>query len=232
MHDLNILSLNVNGLNSAIKRTGILEYLQRKSVSCALIQETHLKQCDVALFQNKYYKLTALSCAVNKTKGLLILVSRKLHFTVEHIRNDDEGRFVFARCKIYNDSIALAYIYCPNETDKEFFIKISDILLKETDCPLVVGGDFNAVLDPALDKSGPETTVNPSSKLLNEFIKELNIIDLWRIQNTTCKEFTFFSNRQKTFSRIDYIFLSPSLVSSNSSISILPSLISKHSAGR
>ncbi len=44
------------------------------------------------------------------------------------------------------------------------------------------------------------------------------------------KDFTFFSNRHKTFSRIDYIFLSPSLISSNSSISILPILLSDHSA--
>ncbi len=56
MHTLNILSLNVNGLNSAVKRTHVLEYLHRKSISCALIQETHLKQSDVARFQNKYYK--------------------------------------------------------------------------------------------------------------------------------------------------------------------------------
>ncbi len=42
MHTLNILSLNVNGLNSAVKRTRVLEYLHRKSISCALIQETHL----------------------------------------------------------------------------------------------------------------------------------------------------------------------------------------------
>ncbi len=40
MHTLNILSLNVNGLNSAVKRTRVLEYLHRKSISCALIQET------------------------------------------------------------------------------------------------------------------------------------------------------------------------------------------------
>ncbi len=46
MHTLNILSLN--GLNSAVKRTRVLEYLHRKSISCALIQETHLKQSDVA----------------------------------------------------------------------------------------------------------------------------------------------------------------------------------------
>ncbi len=85
----------------------------------------------------------------------------------------------------------------------------------------MVGGDFNAVINPALDKSQSDTTANPSFKLLNKFITELNLIDLWRIQNTKAKDFIFFLI-DKTFSRIDYIFLSPSLISSNSSISILP----------
>ncbi len=95
MHTLNILSLNVNGLNSAVKRIRVLEYLHRKSISCALIQETHLKQSDVARFQNKYYKLAAFSCALNKTKGVLILVNRKLNLTIEHLGSDEKGRFVF-----------------------------------------------------------------------------------------------------------------------------------------
>ncbi len=117
MHTLNILSLNVNGLNSAVKRTRVLEYLHRKSISCALIQETHLKQSDVACFQNKYYKLIAFSCAQNKTKGVLILVNRKLNLTIEHLGSDEKGRFVFIRCKIYNNRLALVSIYGPNETD-------------------------------------------------------------------------------------------------------------------
>ncbi len=111
---LNILSLNVNSLNSAVKRTLVLEYLHRKSISCALIQETHLKQSDVARFQNKYYKLAAFSCALNKTKGVLILVNRKLHLMIEHLGNDEEGRFVFIRCKIHNTRLALVSIYGPN----------------------------------------------------------------------------------------------------------------------
>ncbi len=98
MHTLNILSLNVNGLNSAVKRTRVLEYLHRKSISCALIQETHLKQSDVARFQNKYYKVIAFSCAQNKTKGVLILVNRKLNLTIEHLGSDEKGRFVFILC--------------------------------------------------------------------------------------------------------------------------------------
>ncbi len=222
MHTLNILSLNVNGLNSAVKRTRVLEYLHRKSISCALIQETHLKQSDVARFQNKYYKLAAFSSAQNKTKGVLIHVNRKLNLTIEHLGSDEKGRFVFIRCKIYNNRLALVSIYGPNETDSAFLTQISKTLLEEIDCPLVVGGDFNAVINPALDKSQSDTTANPSSKLLNKFITELNLIDLWRIQNTKAKD--------NTFSRIDYIFLSPSLILSNSSISILPILLSIHSA--
>ncbi len=69
MHTLNILSLNVNGLNSAVKRTRVLEYLHRKSIFCALIQETHLKQSDVARFQNKYYKLAAFPVLKIKLRG-------------------------------------------------------------------------------------------------------------------------------------------------------------------
>ncbi len=58
------------------------------------------------------------------------------------------------------------------------------------DC--VVGGDFNAVINPALDKSQSDTTANPSSKLLNKFITELNLIDLWRIQTLKLRTSLFF----------------------------------------
>ncbi len=79
----------------------------------------------MARFQNKYYKLAAFSSAQNKTKGVLILVNRKLNLTIEHLGSDEKGRFVFIRCKIYNNRLALVretvvhyvsekLIYCPS----------------------------------------------------------------------------------------------------------------------
>ncbi len=167
----------------------------------------HVSRISIINWQNKYYKF---SCALNKNKGVLILVNRKLHLTIEHLGSDEEDRFVFIHCKIHNTRLALVSIYGPNATD--FFTNFSKTLLEQIDCPLVVGGDFNAVVNPALDKSQSDTTANPSSKLLNKFITKLNLIDLWRIQNTKSKDFTFFPNRHKTFSRIDNIFFSPSLI--------------------
>ncbi len=102
------------------------------------------------------------------------------------------GLAPFPRLSAPPHSSQLVSIYGLNETDSAFLTQISKTLLEEIDCPLVVGGDFNAVINPALDKSQSDTTANPSSKLLNKFITELNLINLWRIQNTKAKDFTFF----------------------------------------
>ncbi len=55
------------------------------------------------------------SSAQNKTKGVLILVNRKLNLTIEHLGSDEKGRFVFIRCKIYNNRLALVSVYGPND---------------------------------------------------------------------------------------------------------------------
>ncbi len=131
MHTLNILSLNVNGLNSAVKRTRVLEYLHRKSISCALIQETHLKQSDVARFQISITINSFFPALKIKLRGVLILVNRKLNLTIEHLGCDEKGRFVFIRCKIYNNRLALVSIYGTNETDSAFLTQIPKLYLRD-----------------------------------------------------------------------------------------------------
>uniref|UniRef100_A0A3B1KHZ5 Reverse transcriptase domain-containing protein n=1 Tax=Astyanax mexicanus TaxID=7994 RepID=A0A3B1KHZ5_ASTMX len=227
---LNVITLNVNGLNSAVKRTRVLEYLHRKSVSIALIQETHLKHCDVYRFQNKYYKVAISSSAQNRTKGVAILVKRRLPLFIDQVGNDQEGRYAFIKARLGTIRLVLASVYCPNELDREFLNGLCNTLLELSDSHLLVGGDFNAVMNPKIDKSSSDTSSSLPSKLLNQFIGDLNIIDLWRLKNNTLAEYTFYSHRHKSYSRIDYIFVSPSLFSAEVSIAILPILLSDHSA--
>lgn len=227
--DVNIVCWNVNGLNAPLKRTRILDFLRRKKVSVALIQESHLKAGDVQRFQNGRFKLIAHSCAQTKTKGVLILVDRRLSLSVDQVGDDGLGRFVYCKVRLNNVKVALASIYAPNVDDAAFLSDVSYTLLEMCDgYHLVVGGDYNSVVDPALDRSSVVGGGSQSTSLLNTFIRDLNVVDLWRIQNPSARDYTFYSNRHKSYSRIDYIFISPSLLPSASSVVFLPILLSDH----
>ncbi len=129
MSTFNNLSLNVRGLNSPVKHTRCLEYLQRRDVSMALLQETHLKDRDVHRFQNKYDKMLACLCALNKSKGVLILYKRSLSLSVDSMRKDDCGRFVYVAIRIYHSKVLLTSIYAPNVRDHQFMDDISGTLI-------------------------------------------------------------------------------------------------------
>ncbi|KAL2081000.1 hypothetical protein ACEWY4_022853 [Coilia grayii] len=229
MADLNIITWNVRGLNSPIKRTRCLEFLHRKRASFAFIQETHLTESNVQRFQNKRYKVIAHSCAISKTRGVLILADRKLQLTILDKGSDQIGRFVYVLLSVNYSKVLLANIYAPNVHEDNFLPSISNSLLKYHDCHCIVTGDFNATLCPSQDRSTvPPGTLPLSSLSLKRFVTDLNLVDIWRLQNTDVKAYTFHSGRHGTSSRIDYIFISSSLINNTSQVNILPILISDH----
>ena len=129
MVSLKILTLNVWGLNSPVKRLKCLEYLKHKNVDIAFVQETHLKSVDINRVQNKLYMVAAFSSAPNKTKGVLILVRRKLNLTLRASGTDNEGRFCYVIAMLNSSEICLASIYAPNTFDINFFDWIKSTLL-------------------------------------------------------------------------------------------------------
>ena len=76
MDNTNILSWNTGGLNIPHKRISTLDFLQRKNIDIALLQEVHLLSKDINSLSNKYYTVIASSLAVSKTKGVAIMVKR------------------------------------------------------------------------------------------------------------------------------------------------------------
>uniref|UniRef100_A0A673IE80 Endonuclease/exonuclease/phosphatase domain-containing protein n=1 Tax=Sinocyclocheilus rhinocerous TaxID=307959 RepID=A0A673IE80_9TELE len=217
---LNVMLWNVRGLNSPIKRTECLEFLKRKNISIDLIQETHLKTSDIHRFQN--------SSASNKSEGVAILFDRKLGVTIDKCGKDSEGRFSYVAVTFHNVKICFGSIYCPNIPDPNFFNATSDTLLDMPEYLMVVGGDFNQVCNITLDRSANISSGLDTPSRINTFITELNIIDAWRLRYPLVKNYTFFSCRHKTFSRIDYIFVSPQLNKLITSVDILPIIISDH----
>lgn len=225
MDGLNAITWNVNGLNSPIKRTRCLEFLHSKKVALGIIQETHLKSCDVHRFQNRRYKIISSSCAPNKTKGVLILAARSLPLTVHHTYSDDQGRFTFAIITVGQAKLVVASVYAPNIFDPDFLHFVNDKLLGMPEYNLVIGGDLNCAM---FDIDKTTSVADPRLSLaLQKFVTELQLVDVWRFHNKSTRNYTFYSNRHKSFSRIDYIFLSQSLVH-HAKPDILPILLSDH----
>ena len=67
----------------------------------------------------------------------------------------------------------------------------------------IIVGDFNTPLTP-MDRSTKQK-INKETQTLNDTIDQLDLIDIYRIFHPPKMNFTFFSNANRTFPRIDHI---------------------------
>ncbi|MGL4646210.1 MAG: endonuclease/exonuclease/phosphatase family protein, partial [Cetobacterium sp.] len=191
MVNINILSLNVRGLNSPIKHTRVLDLMHRKKIDVAFLQEIHLTAMDTQRMQNRRYIPIISSCCKSKKQGVTILFKRNSNFIVEHKGSDDDGRVAYCCALIEGNRYAFVNIYAPNSYDASFFPQVLKTLLSLHNYSIVIGSDMNAVFDTALDRSNPSISVTQShsSAALRLFSKDLDLCDAWRLQNPTAKEY-------------------------------------------
>ena len=74
----------------------------------------------------------------------------------------------------------------------------------EIDSNTIIVSDFNTPLTP-MDRSSKEK-INKETRVLNDTLNEMYLIDIFRIFHLNAEEYTFFSSAHGTPSRIDHIF--------------------------
>lgn len=229
MSVVTVLSWNVRGLNSPSKRVCCLDILRRKRIDIALLQESHLLHTDVARMSNKYFKVAAYSSAKKKHNGTLIILRRKLNISILHTGADTSGRISHITVIIGGKKVTFVSVYAPAVFDSEFFVTLSKYLSK-FDSPFIIGADMNAVPNNLLDRSNVNYSdiQIKSTSALNELISDFSLTDAWRALNPSSREYTFFSARHKSFSRIDVFLTSSSLLQLTHSADIVPLSLSDH----
>lgn len=92
----------------------------------------------------------------------------------------------------YEKLFTLANIYATNEDDPTFFKQVFDHLHDFTCEEIILGGDFNLVLDVKEDKKrGLLRTYQNALIIINQNCKELNLNDIWRMLNTDKDRYTW-----------------------------------------
>lgn len=75
---------------------------------------------------------------------------------------------------------------------------------------IIITGDFNGLVDVNRDKQAQKKTgwklKGKLPQILHDMIEQEKLYDIWQNKNPTSKDYTFFSNRHATFSRIDMIW--------------------------
>ena len=85
-----LISLNISGLNSPIKRHRLTDWLHKQNTTFCCLQETHLREKDRHYLRMKGWKTIFLANGLKKQAGVAILISNKLDFQPKVINRDEE----------------------------------------------------------------------------------------------------------------------------------------------
>lgn len=99
------------------------------------------------------------SPGTGKSRGVSILISKAVNFNETQVLTDSDGRYVIVHGQLLDTPVVLCNIYAPNLDKPEFFHNLSQLLLDLGDDQIILGGDFNQILDQDLDRSLPRCVV-------------------------------------------------------------------------
>uniref|UniRef100_A0A803TCP9 Reverse transcriptase domain-containing protein n=1 Tax=Anolis carolinensis TaxID=28377 RepID=A0A803TCP9_ANOCA len=231
LHHLKIYSNNINGLNSPIKRRNVMTQLEKKNYDIAALQETHIAVKHGGYLINKKIGKEFISSDIVKKRGVIIYVKDNIPAVFQF--KDTEGRYVAVKIEIGQQTILICNIYAPNGPKKRFIGELRKQISNVNFDHLILLGDFNGVLNAGIDTSKKIKSKNyEKSRVLPSNFKslkdEFDLQDAWRFHNPCTQDYTFYSDRHKTWARIDMIWLSNSLCTKLKEIKIHPRDKSDH----
>lgn len=229
--DLNLTftSWNVRGMVKLAKMKQVLNRIKQIKSSVVYLQETHLLLDEVIRVKRRWSGQVISASHLSHTRGVMILIHKSVPFKVDNIIRDVGGRYLIVQGTLINEKINMINIYAPNDDNPKFF---EDLFLLISSLPgkALIAGDFNCTLDPELDRSsGVDSSHTQSRKKLLQYIQDLNLCDPWRRLNPDKLEFSCYSPRFKTYSRIDYFLISNSMFASVTDCNYSSILLSDHS---
>ena len=208
-----------------------------KKYAVYFLQEVHCTKDKEHTYSTELGYSAIFSSFSSASAGVCVLFSNNFNFQSLKSFSDPEGRFVMVDIKLESKILTLVNIYAPNEDKPTFFQNVRNQLLCFDCSEIILGRDFNLVLDVKKDKKGGRpVTHNNLLKEDKHIASVLNLIDIWRCFNPEAERFTWSRRKPDIHCRLDFFLTSSSLSTSITNADMLPghktdrSLISIHSA--
>lgn len=210
---LRILTVNCQGLGETSKRKDVLNHLKAKHYNIYFIQDTHFVNTNENLIQTQWVYTVFFNSYKSNSRGVAILLNNNCEIKVHNQFNDKNGNYIILDVTIETLNFYLVNIYGPNTDSPEFYKelsnKIEDIYSTQH---VILGGDFNLVLNKKIDTMNYVHLNNPKSRqeVLN-LMDNFNLKDIYRSNNPELKRYTRRRKNPIKQARQDFLLISESL---------------------
>ena len=170
-----------------------------------MLQEVHCSEKTTDLWASEWGYKTLFSCCASNKAGVSILFNNTFNLQILKLFADPKGRFIICDIEANTKLLTLANIYAPNEDDPNFFHALFDHSFSFHYEEIIIGGDFNLVLELEKDKKGglPKTHRN-ALKVVQDFSEILELSDAWRTLNPDAMRYTWRQPQPDIHWRLDF----------------------------
>ena len=181
------------------KRIKIFEYLKNYVTSNGVIflQETHSSVKDEKLWNDEFEGQLFFSHGKTNSCGAAISFVSTKALNILNITHDNLGRILVIKVKINDSVFVLINIYNDNTESEQLhtlnnLVNILETIKDIQNKCVVLGGDFNVILNPSLDLEGGKPVIEKRTigKLI-QITENLDLCDIWRIRNPLKKTIYF-----------------------------------------
>ena len=173
----------MRGLRDPSRCSRFLGELSNLGMNVAAVQETHfICAADCRPLEGDFVVFSAFSSRCDV--GVSLLVGRSLNANVNIVFAGDEGRLVVVDIAVKTFEFRVVAVYAPNTVGerRSFFRQLEPF--PDDSKRLVLMGDWNAILDPKVDKGGRGARgLERYETSLNDFLAEFDLIDRFRLDH-------------------------------------------------
>ena len=230
---ITVCKFNVKRLGDSSKRKQLFHWLKLNKYYICLLQELHCQEHTFDIWKKEWGGKAFFSGNSSNSTGVGILVNSNFAYTVTDYNNLIEGRMQALKLSINEKNYLFLNIHAPNNPTNNinFLNKIEEFIILNDSESLIVGGDYNTIIN--IDKDKKNGNLNNNKKCrdkINTIIENNDINDIWRTLNPNIKHYTWHSNTKPTvFCRLDYFLVSTNLVNIITKCTITSGFRSDHS---
>ena len=204
--------MNCRGLSQQQKRRDMLNFLKSSSNDIIFLQETHLTSNTIQYFNAVWPGKCYHSCKTSHSRGTSILTHPNLSYDLISEQYSNDGNFALIVIKINNNLVTLINIYGPNDDTPSFYKHIDSLLEQSPNENIIIGGDFNFVIDRKRDSNYDRENNIYAKKAFVNVAKKHSLIDIWRRLHPHDQEYTWTKQNPLKYGRIDMFFTSKHLI--------------------